>query len=250
VEVDEIKGEGKVIGLYFSAHWCGPCRHFTPTLVKAYNDCLKAKNLEIIFVSSDRDQASFAEYYGTMPWLAIPQGDKRKAALSKRFGVQGIPSFVLVDGATGETINSNARGMVSADNTGADFPWYPKALVDISAESPEGINEELSLCVLLDGCDEATKAAAKKVLEPIAEAYKKAKDGTCFFYAPKGDGAVGQIRQLCQLGAPSTTPQLVLLDIPDNGGYYTSPATEVTAETITGFLEAYKAKALDRQQLS
>ena len=49
---------------------------------------------------------------------------------------------------------------------------------------------------------------------------------------------------------PTYTPQLVLLDIPDNGGYYTSPATEVTAETITGFLEAYKAKALDRQQLS
>jgi len=42
---------------------------------------------------------------------------------------------------------------------------------------------------------------------------------------------------------------MVLLDIPDNGGYYVSPATEVTAETVNGFLEAFAAKALERQQL-
>ena len=42
---------------------------------------------------------------------------------------------------------------------------------------------------------------------------------------------------------------MILLDIPDDGGYYVSPATEVTAETVSGFLEAYKAGALERQQL-
>ena len=38
-----------------------------------------------------------------MPWLAIPQGDKRKGLLSNLFEVEGIPTFVLIDGATGET---------------------------------------------------------------------------------------------------------------------------------------------------
>ena len=51
---------GKTVGIYFSAHWCPPCRGFTPKLAEAYQK-LKAngKELEIVFVSSDRDQHSF-----------------------------------------------------------------------------------------------------------------------------------------------------------------------------------------------
>merc|ERR1711998_579251 len=63
---------GKTVGLYFSAHWCPPCRGFTPVLSKAYTDHLKANNLEIVFVSSDRDEAAFKSYYGEQPWLALP----------------------------------------------------------------------------------------------------------------------------------------------------------------------------------
>jgi len=28
---------GGVTAIYFSAHWCPPCRKFTPTFVEAYN---------------------------------------------------------------------------------------------------------------------------------------------------------------------------------------------------------------------
>lgn len=31
----------------------------------------KGKDFELIFVSSDRDQQSFDDYYGTMPFLAL-----------------------------------------------------------------------------------------------------------------------------------------------------------------------------------
>merc|ERR1719152_823109 len=248
--IDEVRAESKYIGLYFSAHWCPPCRGFTPELIKAYNTDLKAKGLEIIFVSSDRDQKSFMEYYGEMPWLAIPNGDKRKGQLSKLFGVEGIPSFALVDVATGETITTEARGSVSADPTGAEFPWYPKALNNLSAgEGVSGINEEVALCVMLEGCDADAKAAIKAVVEPIAEAAKAAKEEMLFFYAPTSEGPAVKVRELTKLGAPESTPKLVLLDIPDSGGFYVSPATEVTAETITAFLDAYKAGSLERQQL-
>ena len=30
------------------------------------------ENFEIVFISSDRDEKSFKEYYETMPWLALP----------------------------------------------------------------------------------------------------------------------------------------------------------------------------------
>jgi len=247
VDVDDLKGEGKVIGLYFSAHWCPPCRGFTPKLVEAYTKHLKAKGLEIIFVSSDRDQKSFQEYYSEMPWLAIPNGDPRKAKLSQRFGVSGIPALAFVDANTGETINGNARGAVSSDPEGLTFPYWPAALN--SLEEPEGINEEAALCVFLDGCDEATAKAAKGVLEPIAKASKAAKEDMLFFYSTAGGQIASRVRDMVKLGKPSEEPKMVLLDIPDEGGYYVSDATVVTPDTVKAFLDAYKAKALERKQL-
>merc|ERR1712022_17660 len=66
------------VGIYFSAHWCPPCRGFTPKLAEAYTQHLKAKNLEVVFVSSDQDAGAFRSYYNSMPWLALPF-DARKA---------------------------------------------------------------------------------------------------------------------------------------------------------------------------
>ena len=50
---------GRVDGLYFSAHWCPRCRGFTPQLANYYAANLKAKGLEIIFVSADRDGKAY-----------------------------------------------------------------------------------------------------------------------------------------------------------------------------------------------
>merc|ERR1719326_438491 len=113
VEIDELRGPGKVLGIYFSAHWCPPCKGFTPKLVECYNKLKAAgKPFEIIFVSSDRSTEEFTSYFQEMPWLAIPQGDKRKDKLSKLYDVEGIPTFVTIDADTGATINANARGAV------------------------------------------------------------------------------------------------------------------------------------------
>jgi len=49
----------------------------------------QGKPFEIIFASSDRDDASFKEYFGTMPWLALPLNDPRKAKLSDLCDVEG-----------------------------------------------------------------------------------------------------------------------------------------------------------------
>ena len=62
---------GKTVGIYYSAHWCPPCRSFTPQLVSFYKNYSKSKNFEIIFVSADRTEKSFKDYFSTMPWLAL-----------------------------------------------------------------------------------------------------------------------------------------------------------------------------------
>jgi len=114
-----------VLGIYFSAHWCPPCRRFTPKLAEAYNKHTKAgKSLEIVFVSSDRNENDFQEYYKIMPWLALPFADRRKKnKLSQIFDVQGIPRLVLVDPKTGLATNARANQDILADTTGEKFPW-------------------------------------------------------------------------------------------------------------------------------
>ncbi|XP_014673718.1 PREDICTED: LOW QUALITY PROTEIN: nucleoredoxin-like [Priapulus caudatus] len=139
VDLCQYNANGKVIGLYFSAHWCSPCRAFTPVLVDFYNELKKSESgadLEIVFVSSDRDQSSFDEYFAEMPWLAVPfQERDRKAKLSKKFRVQGIPSLVLLDGISGKVIQAEARECLANDPQGKKFPWLPRPFRDVIGDT-------------------------------------------------------------------------------------------------------------------
>lgn len=107
-----------VVCFYFSAHWCPPCRAFTPELAKLYNQWnSKEKQVEIIFVSSDRDEKSWKEYFATMPWLSVPFGDSRIAELKKSCGVKYIPMLCVV-GKDGKVLLEDGRGTV--ENFGAE----------------------------------------------------------------------------------------------------------------------------------
>ena len=76
---------------------CPPCRTFTPELIDCYNKIKAAgHDFEMIFVSSDRAENSFNEYYATMPWLSVPFGDLRKDSLASKFSVSGIRKLSLI----------------------------------------------------------------------------------------------------------------------------------------------------------
>jgi len=75
--------------------------------------------LEIVFVSGDRDENSFRNYYQTMPWKAIPFNQLQfvKHALNMTYGVRGIPSFVVLDAVSGELVvsaNESRQEIVTA----------------------------------------------------------------------------------------------------------------------------------------
>ena len=248
VELSTLRGEGKVIGLYFSAHWCPPCKAFTPQLVETYKKLQAAgKQLEIIFVSSDRDMGQFQEYFATMPWLAIPPGDKRKAALSTLYEVEGIPTFVLVDGATGATINASGRAAVGGDPEGAEYPWYPKPVNDM-AEGADGLNDESCVCLMMEGCKKEAQDALYAAMTSLAEAAKAGGAEELYFCAKASGQIADQVRKLTKIGDASDKPQLVILDIPDQGGYYVSE-DKVDAEGIAAFVAKFKAGGLERKQL-
>ncbi|XP_070571556.1 nucleoredoxin-like [Ptychodera flava] len=150
VDPSTLAADGKVVGLYFSAHWCPPCKGFTPKLAEFYNNLKKsdkADKLEIVFVSSDRDSASFEEYFAEMPWLAVPYDDRqRKDKLSKKFKIRGIPTFIILDSVTGKTITEDGRSCITEDPEGKEFPWHPKPFNEvIGTKFVNNKKEEVSL---------------------------------------------------------------------------------------------------------
>jgi len=258
----DVKGsslKGKVFGLYFSAHWCPPCRGFTPKLAEWYRNDLQAKGFEVVFVSSDKDEASFKEYFAEQPWFALDFDDrKRKEQLSDHFGVEGIPSFVIID-KDGSVITKDGRSAVTGDPTGAEFPWYPKPVADLKS-GPGSLNEVATLMVFCETSDEVAKKAIEDTLTPIAKEYlEKAKAAgeedpeLAFTLVTSAEGLSERIRGMVSLPAleegSKLAPKLILLDIPDKGGFYSGPDGEISAEVVRKFLADYAAKTLTRQQL-
>jgi thiol-disulfide isomerase/thioredoxin len=100
---------GKTVAIYFSAHWCGPCRQFTPMLAGVYNQIKAAKKeFEVVFCSVDHDEKEFSDYFHqNMPWLAIDYDDDKREETAGKFRVSGIPNLVVLS-PTGQVIESNA----------------------------------------------------------------------------------------------------------------------------------------------
>lgn len=113
---------GKYVGLYFSAKWCPPCRRFTPSLVDFRN--ANSDEFEVIFVSSDRDEAAQKDYMNgyNMKFLATPNGSESANTLSRKFGGGGIPRLVILD-PQGNTVTTNGRGDVSRLGNDALSSW-------------------------------------------------------------------------------------------------------------------------------
>ena len=121
VDVTEQLG-GKHVLIYFSAHWCPPCRGFTPMLAEWYNTMKQeGKNVEVVFVSFDSDEASFGEYFGEMPWTAIPYAENDlKQAIAEKFEVSGIPQLTVLDAELNHITNDGREKVMAEPNA---FPW-------------------------------------------------------------------------------------------------------------------------------
>ena len=116
---DALAGK-ELIAVYYSAHWCPPCRKFTPELVKFYNENKsKYPKFELIFVSSDKTEEAMQGYMTEtqMPWLALKYGKRGLTAL-RSHACSGIPYLVVLD-ANGNELIAKAK----------DQDWRPPTTV-------------------------------------------------------------------------------------------------------------------------
>ncbi|GAX22653.1 hypothetical protein FisN_17Lh146 [Fistulifera solaris] len=111
----EIIRDKDFVLLYFSASWCPPCQAFSPVLIDFYDRYAAAFKLEIVYVSSDRSLNEFSDYYGKMPWAAIPTDNgaaKIKSELASKLQIRGIPALIVLDAKSGLFVTADTREQI------------------------------------------------------------------------------------------------------------------------------------------
>jgi hypothetical protein len=219
-----------------------------------------------------------------MPWLAMPESSyELKQKLGEAFRVEQCPMLIIID-PEGNVVTTEGVEIVNKDSEGECFPWTPKPLYDLFTLEPEilgEMNDTVTCVILCEGCDKETKAALQDQMLPVASDYfEEAKASGCeagmlFFTATESNDVVHQLRMSCDLGEPTSTPQMVssihfdhtkifrqylyctklkileqvLLDIPDAGAYYVYDGNSVTTEEIRLFIQDYDDERLERREL-
>lgn len=126
--------------LYFSASYCGPCLQFTPKLITMYDKFLE-KSCDIVFISSDKDEDSYNDYFAKMPWKTTAYDLQHSHDLRKKYNVLTIPTLIITDTLTKTIINRNARNLVLCDNKLEKFPWPVNNIFDNLVELTKNIEE-------------------------------------------------------------------------------------------------------------
>ncbi|XP_037124397.1 nucleoredoxin [Syngnathus acus] len=245
--IDSACLEGHYVGVYFSAHWCPPCRSLTRVLVESYRTVKESgQKFEIVFVSADRSEESFQQYFSEMPWLAVPYSDEgRRSRLNRLFGIQGIPTLILLD-TEGHVITRQGRVEVLNDPECRLFPWHPRPVLELSEANAAQLHEGPCLVLFVDAEEEGELEPAKELIRPIAEKlmtkYKAKEEETpLLFFVAGEDDMSDSLRDYTNL--PEAAPLLTILDMSARAKYVRD-VEEITPDVVEQFVDDFLADKL------
>lgn len=96
-----LKGdEPRYYAFYRGASWCGPCRQFSPSLVKFYNRVKPAHpEFELILISNDEKAGDMYKYAKdeNFTWPAVPMAQYNKLHIINPLFGNTIPQLVITD---------------------------------------------------------------------------------------------------------------------------------------------------------
>jgi len=217
-------------GIYFSAHWCPPCRGFTPKLAEKYEQ-LQKEGFTIIFASWDQDSDAFNGYYAEMPWAAFPFESKDALGKSDAFPrPNGIPSLYLFN--KGELYETGGRGAIMT----REFPYKPEPYYDVE-QSIDGINEKACVLLMMPNKDEEErKVHAECLLEHGSEqlALKSKREVYHFTVTEFGGNKIGD-----QIQKFTTVKDDKMVILWFNKGFYQEYDLPTKPEDVTEAVNSY-----------
>lgn len=121
----------KIICLFFTASWCSPCEMFSKELYEVYSEGNQGeKLLEIIQINYEKNDQlninnaniNMKQILGDKPWIFIPLNDAKIEDLTKRFSIETIPVFIVMD-QNGKIISQTARADIVKDGPKVVDKW-------------------------------------------------------------------------------------------------------------------------------
>lgn len=107
----------KYFAFYRGAGWCGPCRQFSPALVRFYKDAKpKYPNFEVVFISGDKTPAEMRSYSKEMgfSWVTVPTQRQPETQIVNRLFTNLIPQLVVTDRQGNVVVDSARIGTAAA----------------------------------------------------------------------------------------------------------------------------------------
>ncbi|KAH0944448.1 hypothetical protein HN011_007617 [Eciton burchellii] len=235
-------------GMYFSAHWCPPCKAFTPQLVDTYQRIReRGHDFEIIFISSDRSEDSYNAYTETMPWLRIPfSQEERRRKLARALDVQAIPTLIILD-PRDNIITLDGRAELIEDPEGLNFPWTSRLVNILTEKYATSLHDAPAIILFVEG-EDCEIQFGESVLLPAAQAYRRDQpdydsnyddpdDDTLQFYIALDCETSDILREF--IGLDDAIPLLTAIDIPRGTYVVMEYGAEITVESVQQFVDGF-----------